>query len=78
MIWQCNAKFKNDEKCSAPHLYEDNLKQAFLDPFNSLLENKKEILQGYEAIIQTLTDTSKLDKESLKLKGEIYGKKRLY
>lgn len=35
-----------------------------------MLENKEEILQGYEAIIQTLTDTSKLDKETAKLQGE--------
>ena len=71
VILQCNAKFKNDEKCSTPHLYEDNLKQAFLEAFNSLLENKAEILQGYEAIIQFLTDTSKIDKESVKMQSEI-------
>jgi len=71
MIWQCNSKFNNDEKCSTPHFYEDTLKQAFLDAFNSLLENKEEILQGYDAIIHGLTDTSKLDKESVKLQSEI-------
>ena len=36
----------------------------------SLLENRDEILQGYEAIIQVLTDTSKLDKESAMLQSE--------
>jgi site-specific DNA recombinase len=71
VIWQCNAKFKNDTKCSTPHLYEDTLKQAFIDAFNSLLENKEEILQGYDDIIQALTDTTKLDKESVKLQSEI-------
>ncbi|MBK5243249.1 MAG: hypothetical protein JJD95_18880 [Clostridium sp.] len=45
------------------------LKQVFLNAFNSLFE-KKEILQGYEAIIQALTDTSKFDKESVKLQSE--------
>nr|WP_319001356.1 recombinase family protein [Clostridium estertheticum] len=71
VVWQCNAKYKNDKKCSTPHLYEDTLKQAFPDAFNSLLENKDEILQGYEAIIQALTDTSKIDKERVKLQSEI-------
>jgi len=70
VIWQCNAKFKNNKKCGTPHLYEDTLKRAFLDAFNNILENKEEILQGYEAIIQALTDTSKLDKESVKLQSE--------
>ena len=70
VIWQCNAKFKNDKKCGTPHLYEGTLKLAFVDSFNNILENKEEILQGYEAIIQTLTDTSKLDKESATLQSE--------
>jgi len=71
VIWQCNTKFKKDKKCSTPHIYEDTLKQAFPDAFNSLLENKEEILQSYEAVIQALTDTSKLDKGRVKLQSEI-------
>ena len=46
------------------------MKTAFLEVFNSLLENRDEILQSYEAIIQTLTDTSRLDKENAKLQSE--------
>lgn len=71
VIWQCNAKFKNDEKCGTPHIYEDNLKKTFIDAFNSLLENKDEILKDYGEIIQALTDTSKHDKESTKLQSEM-------
>lgn len=36
-----------------------------------MIENKEEILEGYGAIIQALTDTSKLDKESAKLQSEL-------
>lgn len=71
VIWQCNSKFKNNEKCNTPHIYEDKLKQAFVEAVNSILKNKDEMLQGYEAIIQALTDTSKLDKESAKLQNEM-------
>lgn len=70
VIWQCNHKFKNEVKCTTPHLYEDDLKDAFVKAFNSLLENREEILEGYEAIIETLTDTSRLDKESARLQSE--------
>jgi site-specific DNA recombinase len=28
VIWQCNSKFKNGEKCNTPHLYEDDIKKA--------------------------------------------------
>lgn len=71
VIWQCNSKFKNTEKCNTPHIYEDKLKKAFIGAFNSILKNKDEILQGYETIIQALTDTSKIDKESAKLQSEM-------
>ncbi|WP_023975760.1 hypothetical protein [Clostridium beijerinckii] len=47
------------------------MKQAFIEVFNSILKNKDEILQGYEAIIQALTDTSKLDEESAKFQSEM-------
>ncbi|WP_242971900.1 hypothetical protein [Haloimpatiens massiliensis] len=36
-----------------------------------MIENKDEILKGYKGIIQALTDTSKLDKESAKLQSEL-------
>jgi hypothetical protein len=48
VIWQCNHKFSNDERCKTPHLYEDELKQAFVDAFNNLMGNKKAILAGYD------------------------------
>jgi len=70
VIWQCNHKFKNTEKCNTPHIYEDDLKKAFVDAFNSMIENKAEILHEYDLIIQKLTDTTALDKESAKLQSE--------
>jgi hypothetical protein len=70
IIWQCNHKFKNEEKCKTLHIYKDDLKAAFLKAFDSLLENRDEILAGYEAIIETLTDTSKLVKENANLQSK--------
>lgn len=69
-IWQCNQKFKNEKKCQTPHLYEDVIKQTFLEAFNSLLDNKDEIIEVYKEIIDALTDTSELDKEIAKLQSE--------
>lgn len=48
VIWQCNHKFDKDEKCQTPHLYEEDLKMAFIDGFNKLIENKEEIIRNYE------------------------------
>jgi len=69
-IWQCNNKFKNTEPCRTSHLYESTLKQAFVDAFNSLIQNKSEILDGYMAIILSLTDNTSLDAESTTIQGE--------
>ena len=69
-IWQCNQKFKNDDKCGTPHLYEDDLKRAFVDAFNSIIGNKKAILDGYETVIQAFTDNNALDAECSQLQNE--------
>jgi len=69
-IWQCNQKFKNDDKCGTPHLYEDDLKRSFVDAFNSLMSNKKAILTGYDAVIHALTDNTALDAECVQLQNE--------
>lgn len=69
-VWQCNYKFNNDAKCQTPHIYESALEQAFVEAFNSLIANKNEILQGYEAIIHNLTDSAYFDTESDKLQNE--------
>lgn len=47
------------------------MKHAFIQGFNSILENKAEILKSYEPIIQALTYTSKVDKKSDKLQNEL-------
>jgi hypothetical protein len=42
-VWQCNDKFKNRQKCPAPHLGEENIKAHFLAAFNKPINNREEI-----------------------------------
>lgn len=70
-IWQCNHKFKNNEKCKTPHLYEEDIKEAFMKAFNQLITNKDEIIDNCEAMKRALTDTSNLDDEARKLQSEL-------
>ena len=63
IIWQCNQKFKNKEKCSTPHFTEEQLKQAFVDVFNSTIDNRDELTTTINGFICTLSDTSKIDSE---------------
>jgi len=71
VIWQCNHKFTNQEKCRTPHLYEEDIKKTFVDAMNRMILNKNEILQKYEEIMDRLTHTSTLDRQDDKLRGEL-------
>lgn len=70
VIWQCNGKFKNEEKCSTPHFYEDELKALFVDAFNSLLTDRDSIFAAYDNIIAELTNNTALEKEAQSLQSE--------
>ena len=70
-IWQCNHKFKNEKKCNTPHIYEDQIKETFIKAFNSLIENKEEIITGYEVILEELLDTTKLEKKVATIQNEM-------
>lgn len=71
VVWRCNHKYDNNEKCKTPHIYEDKLKELFVKAFNEMIENKDEILRDYKEIVETLGDTSKLEKEKLQLENEV-------
>lgn len=46
VVWQCKTK----AKCKTPHLSEDDIRQAFITAFNSLLAKRNEMLAAYEEI----------------------------
>lgn len=69
-VWQCNAKFINEKKCSTPHLYEANIKAMFIEAFNSFFTCRNEILSAYSGIIKELTDNTALEKEAADLRAE--------
>ncbi|WP_278244914.1 zinc ribbon domain-containing protein [Fervidicella metallireducens] len=63
IIWQCNSKYKNQEKCKTPFINEEDLKKAFVEVFNGVINNKEEILRGYEKVIKELICTKDLDEK---------------
>ena len=71
VIWQCNKKFKNKEKCRTPHLTEKQIKQAFIKEFNKLIDNKDEVIRDCENTVLSLANTEKLDGKISKLQEEI-------
>ena len=63
-IWQCSRKFKNDDRCRTPHLYEDDVKAAFVRAMNEMIEDKDDLISEYKLIIRHLTDHAALDFEA--------------
>lgn len=61
-IWRCNNKYKNKEACKTPHLYEEEIKKAFIDSVNKLVINKGHIIEDLKLLEETF-DTSSLNKE---------------
>jgi DNA invertase Pin-like site-specific DNA recombinase len=66
VIWQCNGKYSSKEKCTTPHVTEEQVQTAFVEAFNALLTNKAEILSEHRALMAELLDTSALDKRIAK------------
>lgn len=62
-IWQCNSKFTGEKKCLTPHLDEETVKAAFITAFNTLIDNRKELIEAGRLIQHTLTDCTELNRE---------------
>lgn len=63
VIFQCNRKFKNEDRCRTPKLTEDEIKRRFLAAYNELMSSRATVIADCELIRQTLCDTTKLDAE---------------
>ena len=70
-IWQCNAKFKGDEKCHTPHLYEDDIKNYFVIALSRLLADRDRLIEDGRLIRQELLDFTAIDAECEKLTEEM-------
>lgn len=55
-IWQCNHKFDSTVKCRAPHLGENAVKKAFVSAVNTLVIDKKQLIEDLELIKNTVSD----------------------
>ncbi len=68
-IWQCNHKF--EEKCTTPHLTEEEIQDLFLQAINKLVKNKQEIISNHKEMAKIIFDTSALEMEKIELEEEL-------
>ena len=62
-IWQCNSKFAGDHKCRTPHLDEEQVKDAFVTAFNTVIDNRDALIEDGVIMQRTLTDCTELNAE---------------
>ena len=70
VIWQCNSKFKG-EKCTTPHLEEQDIYQRFLTAYNALLGDKDALCEDCRIMQAMLSDTSAIDADLESLRSEL-------
>lgn len=70
-VFVCNGKYKGDDVCSAPHLYESDIKIGFIMAFNKLVPNRDRYIEDCRIMQATLTDISGIDKKINELNTEI-------
>lgn len=63
VVYQCNAKFKNEKKCSTPHLEEARIQEMFLKAYDQLMEDREGVIADCEAMRAMLCDCKELDME---------------
>lgn len=71
MIWRCNDKYKGNSKCSTPHVTEEEVKQKFLEAFNSILLYRDELISNCRLAQEALCDYANIDAEINELHREI-------
>ncbi|RMI73803.1 recombinase family protein [Streptococcus iniae] len=74
VIYRCNEKYNGTERCSTPHVTEDDVKQWFISAVNQMLENKYEVLENIDILIQ-MVNTDSIDERisSLETETEVVG-----
>ena len=61
IIWQCNSKFKGEERCHTPTVDTDTVRRLFIKAYNQMMEKRTQIIEDCELMRKKLTDFNSLD-----------------
>ena len=63
IIWQCNNKFKGENRCSTPTVDTETIQRLFIKAYNLMMKDRVQIIKEIEAWRQKLMDFKELDAE---------------
>ncbi|MCD8331725.1 MAG: recombinase family protein, partial [Oscillospiraceae bacterium] len=70
-VYRCNNRCKDDKKCNAPTLTEDNIKEAFVSALNALIINRDSIADNLRLLVDDLEDTGAAEMRVKELETEV-------
>ena len=74
MIWRCNEKYgRKGERCSTPHLTEDEIKAAFCKALGVLIEDREKLAEDIRLLRAEVADTKGLESKAATLTEELTG-----
>lgn len=62
-VWQCNNKYKQTPNCKTPYVLEEEVKAAFIQAVNSLLDQSPALLETFECVTREALATDQLEAE---------------
>jgi len=71
VIWQCNSKYENEERCETPHLTEEQIRETFIRAMNKVVDGKEFYLSELREIAEMLSDTSALEAEKRSVEVQV-------
>ncbi len=71
VVWQCNYKFSGTEKCTTPHLSDEEIERYFISAVNKLISQKEPIITAFSEAVCTALDTTQLESAASELEIEM-------
>ena len=71
VILQCNQKFHGVSRCSTPHLDEEEVKKRFVAVWNTMIQNRTDLIDDCNLILASLTNTEGVDNNISELLEEL-------
>lgn len=71
VIYQCNQKYKKDNKCSTPHITEHQIKETVVNAINQILTEKDVIIENLNLVLQYLNQDNNCKEKQKELFQEM-------
>ena len=74
VIWRCNEKYgRKGERCTTPHLTEEEIKEAFCRALGVVIEDREKLAEDVRLLRANLADTEALESKAAGLTAELTG-----